>query len=392
MLEGRLVLFLDGMDEVPTGLKSQVEAYIMCFLRTSARVVMTSRPGGFSQAWLSQCTTMRILPLDPTMQESVAKARLRHGAHLRMFSSLMGRPDLQLLASNPLILSMVLAYIRGAAHNSTDGGTPTLNRWRLYHSAMSTIITRLDAKTLEARKGRRGATPRVHADAARTRLRRLTTALPAQVHADAPGNCVQGALQADEGLERRGLRLAITEQTSALWEDVKESVARGQFAVLTFFIENDETIYRFGQLTFQEHLCSMVVNRMLATEMDRVKAIMTASGGLKKMLQGSWWLTVTQFCIEGLMVEGAQGEALAARFAETMLDEVVDKDGVVKLTAKEIHSFDSMSAFAALLKHNHRVTALELGDAKTEINAEWLSQLCPALAGHHLAASRCDGW
>ena len=178
------------------------------------------------------------------------------------------------------------------------------------------------------------------------------------------------------------LRLAITEQTSALWEDVKESVARGQFAVLTFFIENDETIYRFGHLTFQEHLCSMVVNRMLATEMDRVKAIMTASGGLKKMLQGSWWLTVTQFCIEGLMVEGAAGEALAARFAETMLDEVVDKDGVVKLTAKEIHSFDSMSAFAALLKHNHRVTALELGDAKTEINAEWLSQLCPALAGH----------
>ena len=177
------------------------------------------------------------------------------------------------------------------------------------------------------------------------------------------------------------LRLAITEQTSALWEDVKESVARGQFAVLTFFIENDETIYRFGHLTFQEHLCSMVVNRMLATEMDRVKAIMTASGGLKKMLQGSWWLTVTQFCIEGLMVEGAAGEALAARFAETMLDEVVDKDGVVKLTAKEIHSFDSMSAFAALLKHNHRVTALELGDAKTEINAEWLSQLCPAL-GH----------
>ena len=31
---------------------------------------------------------------------------------------------------------------------------------------------------------------------------------------------------------------------------------------------------------------------------------MTASGGIKKMLQGSWWLTVTQFCIEGLMVEG----------------------------------------------------------------------------------------
>ena len=100
------------------------------------------------------------------------------------------------------------------------------------------------------------------------------------------------------------LRSAITEQTSALWDDVKESVARGQFAVLTFFVENDETIYRFGHLTFQEHLCSMVINRMLGTELDRVKNIMTASGGIRKMLQGSWWLTVTQFCLEGLMAEG----------------------------------------------------------------------------------------
>jgi hypothetical protein len=118
------------------------------------------------------------------------------------------------------------------------------------------------------------------------------------------------------------LRAAITEQTSALWDDVKESVARGQFAVLTAFVENDETIYRFGHLTFQEHLCSMVINRMLGDEMDRVKNIMTASGGIRKMLQGSWWLTVTQFCLEGLMAEGERGEELANRFAESMLDEV----------------------------------------------------------------------
>jgi len=31
------------------------------------------------------------------------------------------------------------------------------------------------------------------------------------------------------------LRAAISGQTTALWDDVKESVARGQFAVLTFF-------------------------------------------------------------------------------------------------------------------------------------------------------------
>ena len=154
----------------------------------------------------------------------------------------MGRPDLQLLASNPLILSMVLAYIRGAAHNSTDGGTPTLNRWRLYHSAMSTIITRLDAKTLEARKGQAGRSS--------DEYMLLLQEIAFKAH------CKQL-----KDLNAEVLRAAISEQTSALWDDVKESVARGQFAVLTFFVENDETIYRFGHLTFQEHLCSMVINR-----------------------------------------------------------------------------------------------------------------------------------
>ena len=64
-------------------------------------------------------------------------------------------PDLRQLASNPLILSMVLSYIRSSAQAQSTAGP--LNRWKLYHTAMSTIITRLDAKTLEARKGQAGS-------------------------------------------------------------------------------------------------------------------------------------------------------------------------------------------------------------------------------------------
>ena len=48
----------------------------------------------------------------------------------------------------------------------------------------------------------------------------------------------------------------------------------------------------------------MMINRMLNDELERIKSIM-ASSGLRKMLQGSWWLTVTQFCLEGLAGEGA---------------------------------------------------------------------------------------
>ena len=104
---------------------------------------------------------MKILPLDAQQQQEVAQSRLTKPEHLAMFQQLMNRSDVQQLASNPLILSMVLSYIR-SAHSSAQaaGGGPAdtqqLNRWRLYHSAMSTIITRLDAKTLEARKGQVG--------------------------------------------------------------------------------------------------------------------------------------------------------------------------------------------------------------------------------------------
>ncbi len=77
------------------------------------------------------------------------------------------------------------------------------------------------------------------------------------------------------------------------------------------------------------------------------------------MPQGSWWLTVTQFCIDG-MVEGVDGrgggEALATHFAETLLDELISKDGMLRLTAKEVHSFDSVAAFASLLKHARKVS------------------------------------
>ena len=68
---------------MPTGLKSMLEAYVMCYLRTCARVVMTSRPGGFSQAWLEQCVTMRIVPLDAQQKELVAQARVRVRVRVR---------------------------------------------------------------------------------------------------------------------------------------------------------------------------------------------------------------------------------------------------------------------------------------------------------------------
>jgi hypothetical protein len=51
--------------------------------------------------------------------------------------------------------------------------------------------------------------------------------------------------------------------------------------------------------------------------------------------------------------------------------QVIHKEGVLKLTAKELHSFDSMSAFAVMLRHTYKATALELGDGKADLNAEY---------------------
>ena len=244
----------------------------MCYLRSTVRIVMTTRPGGFTTAWLALCTRVHILPLDVEQQESVAKSRLRQPQHVHMFKTLMARPDLQQLASNPLVLSMFISHIRSAS-KAQAAGAGILNRWKLYHAAMSTIITRLDAKTLEARKGQAGRSAEYMG---------LLQEIAFHAH------CKQ-----TKDLNSEVLRSAITEQTAALWDDVRESIARGQFAVLTSFVENDETIYRFAHLTFQEHLCSMMINNMLGEELERVKSIM-ASAGVRKMLQGSWWLTVTQ--------------------------------------------------------------------------------------------------
>jgi len=67
----------------------------------------------------------------------------------------------------------------------------------------------------------------------------------------------------------------------------------------------------------------MMIAGMLSEEMERVKSIM-ASAGVRKMLQGTWWLTVTQFCLEGLVIEGERGMQLARRFADAMLEDVID--------------------------------------------------------------------
>ena len=165
----------------------------------------------------------------------------------------------------------------------------------------------------------------------------------------------------------------------------------------------------------------MVINRMAADEMRRVRSIMVASGGIKKMLQaaghhdtppslrgaccgpsqhpppsrlllpqGSWWLTVTQFCIDG-MVEGVDGrgggEALATHFAETLLDELISKDGMLRLTAKEVHSFDSVAAFASLLKHARKVS----GHPRTRSPSAYTCLSLPAVGAARSDALRKSG-
>ena len=84
----------------------------------------------------------------------------------------------------------------------------------------------------------------------------------------------------------------LSEAVEPRWLPIFHDMSKGKLvwdmfilalAVLTSFVENDETIYRFGHLTFQEHLCSNVLSRLAAEEsgMDRVKNIMVASGGIK---------------------------------------------------------------------------------------------------------------
>jgi hypothetical protein len=51
---------------------------------------------------------------------------------------------------------------------------------------------------------------------------------------------------------------------------------------------------------------------------------------------------------------------------------------VLRISSAELHSFDVMVAFAALLKHSNG----EIGDGKSYASAEWLQQLCAGIAGY----------
>ena len=79
-----------------------------------------------------------------------------------------------------------------------------------------------------------------------------------------------------------------TEEDKALWGEVQASVKKGQFAVLTFFVEDDEVIHRFSHLSFQAHLCAMVLRRRLARqerELAELRASLRAANHRVSVLQ-----------------------------------------------------------------------------------------------------------
>lgn len=44
--------------------------------------------------------------------------------------------------------------------------------------------------------------------------------------------------------------------------------------------------------------------------------------------------------------------------------------------------FAAQAAFSALFKHSSGTTALEIGDGKADVSAEWLQLLCAGVSGH----------
>ena len=229
------------------------------------------------------------------------------------------------------------------------------------------MITRLDAKTLVERKAREGG-------GYMPLLQRIAfTAMKRQAK-DLSAGLVEEAMQ--------------SEGDAALWKEVQASVKKGQFAVLTFFVEDDDIIHRYSHLSFQEHLCSMVLRQMLDKGMAEVVAIMT-NGNLTSMLKGSWWLNTLQFLVEGLSMEGEASTALTTEFVDHMLKEVVNSEGIVSFTREVLHSRNAIMAFSELVKRSKTVKAIHLGKAEGDseekseaMSAEWLELLCGALKGH----------
>lgn len=144
---GRLLLLVDGVDEVPEKERPRTRAWLEELLTAypDARCVVTTRPSAVTEGWLSRCgfSELELLPMTRSdVQSFVARwhAATRSSSDWQsaLNAAMVTKPDLGRLATNPLMCALICAL------NSNRRGFLPESRMELYAAALEMLLVRRD--------------------------------------------------------------------------------------------------------------------------------------------------------------------------------------------------------------------------------------------------------
>ncbi|MCB5183252.1 NACHT domain-containing protein [Streptomyces antimicrobicus] len=151
--DGRVLLLVDGLDELPANERRPVRDWLGCLLKAypGNRVVVTSRPAAARADWLRHEGFKPVLLDRMRPADVVVFVRKWHQAVLdqgedlaeyerALLASLQDRPHLQSLASSPLLAALLCAL-----HLNRGRQLPR-DRMELYRIALEILLQRRDAE------------------------------------------------------------------------------------------------------------------------------------------------------------------------------------------------------------------------------------------------------
>jgi hypothetical protein len=144
---GRLLLLVDGVDEVPERDRSRTRDWLEELLTAypAARCVVTTRPSAIREGWLSRCGFTE-LELQPMSRADVlafigkwhVATRTSAEWQSALSAAVVTKPDLGRLATNPLMCALICALNR-----DRRGFLPS-SRMELYAAGLEMLLVRRD--------------------------------------------------------------------------------------------------------------------------------------------------------------------------------------------------------------------------------------------------------
>lgn len=227
---------LDGIDEGGE-FKPRIEHFVTTFLvRQRISLIATTRPEGYTKALYEEnFERFSLAPLDRPQQEQIIENRLGPDACHELARQLdsMNDSEGKSICNNPLMLSMVISIFQNG------GGVLPSSRFELYEKALSTMLTRVDFKQLDAREDA-DEVPDPRA------IEELLRLIAVHRHFDHDKNIMPDAIESVVR-DDKALRHA--------WQHVEAKVIAGRLPVLSC-LEPTPLKLQFAHLSFQEFLVS----------------------------------------------------------------------------------------------------------------------------------------